>query len=151
MAELCSSSSTSTADASPPAGNRHPKAEHTFPAGSWQSGWKNAPRWAQPLAYALFIPSCLKLLTSHLRQDLVFLQEVWVNADAVRITKQAARGRLQHAHHFVSGLFGSGLVVLSRYPIEQVHCYFLPDYFFTSEACLCGMDGLACSRSQLSR
>ena len=56
-------------------------------------------------------------------QDLVFLQEVWVKSDAQFITKQAAKGQLQHAHHFVAGLFGSGLVVLSRYPLEQVNAY----------------------------
>lgn len=41
--------------------------------------------------------------------DLVALQEVWVEGDAVSLAAAAARGgRLVHSHSFKSGLFGPG-------------------------------------------
>ena len=52
-------------------------------------------------------------------QDVVFLQEVWVAEDARLICSRSAEGRLKHAHHFIHNIFGSGLVVLSAFPILQ--------------------------------
>ena len=56
----------------------------------------------------------------------MFLQEVWVKGDAQLIAETAAKGHLTHSHHYVAGLFGSGLVLLSRFPIQVVRmnsCY----------------------------
>lgn len=53
-------------------------------------------------------------------QDVVFLQEVWVKADAQLLAQQAAEGQLEYSQHYQSGLFGSGLVLLARYPIHMV-------------------------------
>ena len=53
-------------------------------------------------------------------QDLVFLQEVWVRKDADLLQQQAAEGNLKYSHHFVAGLFGSGLITLSRFPMVEV-------------------------------
>ncbi|GAB4818425.1 hypothetical protein N2152v2_005471 [Parachlorella kessleri] len=64
-----------------------------------------------------------QLLAQQLRKtsaDVVFLQEVWVRADAQLLTEQAALGVLQHAAHFQGGAIGSGLLVLSRHPILEV-------------------------------
>jgi sphingomyelin phosphodiesterase 2 len=55
----------------------------------------------------------------------VLLQEVWIEDDADRLLEAASVGGLEHGLHFKSGLFGSGLVTLSRYPIVHTsfHCY----------------------------
>ena len=47
-------------------------------------------------------------------QDVVLLQEVWVSADAEHLKACARRAGLRHSMHFQSGVFGSGLVTLSR-------------------------------------
>ncbi|KAK9793185.1 hypothetical protein WJX73_009213 [Symbiochloris irregularis] len=52
--------------------------------------------------------------------DVAFLQEVWVQFDARAIARAAAEGPLKHSFHFVSGLFGAGLMVLSQHPIQTV-------------------------------
>ncbi|GIL78649.1 hypothetical protein Vretifemale_8059, partial [Volvox reticuliferus] len=59
--------------------------------------------------------------------DVVLLQEVWVDADARILATAAEQGGLTHCMHFRSGVFGSGLLTLSRYPIveaafHQYHC-----------------------------
>lgn len=51
--------------------------------------------------------------------DVVLLQEVWCDGDAELLMQAAARGGLAHAVHFRSGVFGSGLMTLSRWPIMQ--------------------------------
>lgn len=52
--------------------------------------------------------------------DVVCLQEVWSAGDARSIAEAAALGgRLVHSHHFRNGVFGSGLLTLSRFPILQ--------------------------------
>jgi len=51
------------------------------------------------------------------RADVVALQEVWVSTDALKVATAAADHGLIHSHLFKSGLFGPGLMVLSRYPI----------------------------------
>lgn len=52
-------------------------------------------------------------------EDVIFLQEVWVGKDADHLIGEAAKAGLRHGHHYLSGLFGSGLVIISRYPILQ--------------------------------
>lgn len=46
--------------------------------------------------------------------DIVCLQEVWVEADAQHLIASAKAAGLSHAVHFKSGIFGAGLVTLSR-------------------------------------
>ncbi|KAK9843028.1 hypothetical protein WJX74_005789 [Apatococcus lobatus] len=65
----------------------------------------------------------LRLIAEALQRttaDVVHLQEVWCRSDADLILVEAAKGKLQHGHHFVAGHFGSGLLTLSRYPLKQV-------------------------------
>jgi endonuclease/exonuclease/phosphatase family metal-dependent hydrolase len=53
--------------------------------------------------------------------DLVGLQEVWYEEDQQVLAKQAARAGLVHSYVFCSGVvMGSGLMVLSRFPILEV-------------------------------
>lgn len=49
----------------------------------------------------------------------MLLQEVWVDADAIMLIRAARRAGLVHATHFRSGVFGAGLVTLSRWPIVR--------------------------------
>eukprot|EP00878_Enallax_costatus_P034654 GHUV01038440.1.p2 GENE.GHUV01038440.1~~GHUV01038440.1.p2 ORF type:complete len:122 (+),score=40.74 GHUV01038440.1:259-624(+) len=51
------------------------------------------------------------------REDVVLLQEVWVDADAQALIKAGKAAGLLHCTHFRSGMFGAGLVTLSRHPI----------------------------------
>ncbi|KAG0021757.1 hypothetical protein BGZ80_001772 [Entomortierella chlamydospora] len=48
--------------------------------------------------------------------DIVGLQEVWVYDDYLRI-KELVQDTLPHTKHWHSGILGSGLVILSKYPI----------------------------------
>ncbi|KAF9355544.1 hypothetical protein BGX26_006420 [Mortierella sp. AD094] len=48
--------------------------------------------------------------------DIVGLQEVWVYDDYLRI-KDLVQDTLPHTKHWHSGILGSGLVILSKYPI----------------------------------
>ncbi|KAJ9525799.1 hypothetical protein QJQ45_009322 [Haematococcus lacustris] len=50
-------------------------------------------------------------------EDVVLLQEVWVDSDAEQLMSRARGSGLAHSIHFKSGMFGSGLVTLSRHPI----------------------------------
>ena len=49
----------------------------------------------------------------------MLLQEVWVDSDAQLLIRSAKAAGLQHCTHFRSGLFGSGLVTMSRHPIAE--------------------------------
>lgn len=51
---------------------------------------------------------------------MVLLQEVWLEADAALLRQAGAEGRLAHSFHWQSGAIGSGLLVFSRHPIEEV-------------------------------
>ncbi|GLC47066.1 hypothetical protein PLESTB_001272600 [Pleodorina starrii] len=51
--------------------------------------------------------------------DVVCLQEVWVDSDAHVLASAAAQGGLPYSMHFRSGVFGSGLLTLSRFPITE--------------------------------
>ena len=58
--------------------------------------------------------------TAKLKPDIVGFQEAFVEADRqALITSLRAEG-LEHARYFHSGLVGSGLLTVSRYPIESV-------------------------------
>ncbi|KAF6255870.1 Endonuclease/exonuclease/phosphatase [Scenedesmus sp. NREL 46B-D3] len=52
-------------------------------------------------------------------EDVVLLQEVWVDADAQLLIRAGRAAGLTHATHFRSGVFGSGLVTLSRHAIVR--------------------------------
>ncbi len=54
-------------------------------------------------------------------QDVVVLQEVWVDRDAQLLMAAGQQGGLVHSMHFRSGIFGSGLVTLSR-QADHVMC-----------------------------
>ncbi len=49
--------------------------------------------------------------------DVIGLQEVFSAGDRKLLVEAAGRGGLVHSHYFQSGLMGSGLLTLSRYPI----------------------------------
>ena len=49
--------------------------------------------------------------------DVVALQEAWMGAHRRRMVEHAASGGLAYSHYFASGLRGSGLMLLSRFPI----------------------------------
>lgn len=51
--------------------------------------------------------------------DVAGLQEVFYHKDRQLIARAAAEGGLQHSHYFQSGIMGSGLFTLSRYPIGE--------------------------------
>ena len=52
--------------------------------------------------------------------DVVGIQEAFIASDRAALMTKLADSRLQHAHYFPSGTVGSGLLVLSAYPIEAV-------------------------------
>jgi len=60
---------------------------------------------------------------AHSDYDVVCLQEVWNHADVERLTRAARQCGLVHAQHFPSGVIGSGLLTLSRYPIIDTDFY----------------------------
>ncbi|GAX73341.1 hypothetical protein CEUSTIGMA_g794.t1 [Chlamydomonas eustigma] len=51
--------------------------------------------------------------------DIVALQEVWVEEDVELLTKCGREAGLCFPMHFKSGIFGSGLLTLSRWPILE--------------------------------
>ncbi len=55
--------------------------------------------------------------------DIVGLQETWDAADRSRIISNAKAGGLNYSHYFYSGIVGSGLLLLSRYPIVDAAFY----------------------------
>jgi sphingomyelin phosphodiesterase 2 len=62
----------------------------------------------------------VRLIAQYLRsctEDVVLLQEVWVDADAQTLIRAGKAAGLTHCTHFRSGIFGAGLVTLSRHPI----------------------------------
>lgn len=54
------------------------------------------------------------------KYDIVGLQEIWDMEDLERMQRGAELGGFAYTHHFKSGHVGSGLVVLSRYPIVEL-------------------------------
>ncbi|XP_011157729.1 putative neutral sphingomyelinase isoform X2 [Solenopsis invicta] len=51
--------------------------------------------------------------------DIICLQEVW-SVDDFKLIKAKAQEVLPYSHYFHSGVFGSGICILSRYPIQDV-------------------------------
>ncbi|GAA6062719.1 hypothetical protein JCM10212_002270 [Sporobolomyces blumeae] len=51
--------------------------------------------------------------------DVVALQEIWVRDDFHLVAQRAKQAGLNHSKFFYSGAIGSGLAILSRYPIES--------------------------------
>lgn len=49
----------------------------------------------------------------------MLLQEVWVGSDAAALLEAGSAAGLVHGVHFKSGIFGSGLVTMSRHPIAE--------------------------------
>lgn len=58
-----------------------------------------------------------------LQADVIGLQEVWAATDQQFLTRQAYNAGLTFAHYYRSGVMGSGLLTLSRYPIQEVGFY----------------------------
>ena len=56
---------------------------------------------------------------AHTDYDIICLQEVWDRKDLRAIITGAAAGGLTYHHYFASQGYGSGLIVLSRYPIMK--------------------------------
>lgn len=55
--------------------------------------------------------------------DVVALQEIWVESDDWRMLRARCSDRLQYSKFFLSGAFGSGLAILSRFPIRATHTH----------------------------
>ncbi|PWN20094.1 DNase I-like protein [Microstroma glucosiphilum] len=53
--------------------------------------------------------------------DIVALQEIWVESDDWRFVSARCAERLPYTKFFYSGAFGSGLAILSRFPIFATH------------------------------
>lgn len=52
--------------------------------------------------------------------DIIGLQETWTQSAIETIREGALKGGLIHIHHFPAGIIGSGLMLLSRYPVEEI-------------------------------
>ncbi len=65
-----------------------------------------------------------QLATMHL--DIVALQEAWNAAARARIAQAAHLGGLAYTHYYQSGIAGSGLMLLSRFPIVETAFYRFP-------------------------
>lgn len=79
----------------------------------WDLGWGlSSDREQRVKAFCEVLPG--------LGADLVGLQEVWVESDQKAIAGQAAAAGLGYTHAFHSGMMGSGLMILSRFPILDV-------------------------------
>jgi endonuclease/exonuclease/phosphatase family metal-dependent hydrolase len=55
--------------------------------------------------------------------DVIALQEAFTPEDRDRILGNLAPGRWPYSHYFASGLVGSGLMIISRYPIVDASYY----------------------------
>ncbi|HEX2911642.1 MAG TPA: endonuclease/exonuclease/phosphatase family protein [Chloroflexia bacterium] len=58
-----------------------------------------------------------------MRLDLAAIQEAWWEEDRQRLRQGGAQGGMPYSHYFPSGVNGSGLLVLSRYPIVDATFY----------------------------
>lgn len=54
-----------------------------------------------------------------MKPDIVAFQEAWVGEDRDRLTSALHGVGLDHARYFPSGLVGSGLLLVSRFPVES--------------------------------
>lgn len=53
-------------------------------------------------------------------QDVVLLQEVFMEADAARLISAARGGKLKHAHFYNAGMLRGELLLITAYPIVEV-------------------------------
>lgn len=53
--------------------------------------------------------------------DIIGLQEIWLESDQKYLLRQAQNAGLEHGHYFRSGVIGSGVMTLSRFPILEAH------------------------------
>ena len=53
-------------------------------------------------------------------QDVVLLQEVFIEADAARLISAAKDGKLKHAHFYNAGMLRGELLLITAYPIVEV-------------------------------
>ncbi|GAA5910642.1 hypothetical protein JCM6882_001047 [Rhodosporidiobolus microsporus] len=80
--------------------------------------------------------------------DVIALQELWVRADFDLVAERAKEAGLVHSRFFYSGAIGSGLALLSRYPITAAFVspyplngfplHFIEGDFFAGKA-VCGI------------
>ncbi|MCG8591521.1 MAG: endonuclease/exonuclease/phosphatase family protein [Proteobacteria bacterium] len=80
--------------------------------------------WALPEPFAVDVKQRMKALGARLPQlelDLLALQEVWTPDARERLERYGRRAGLVHAWHRDASLGGSGLLVLSRHPLSNVH------------------------------
>lgn len=78
--------------------------------------------WALPDPIGHLVPQRMRAIASHLPQlglDAICFQEVWTTAARETLLAGGRRAGLSHAWHNDSSLRGSGLLVLSRLPIES--------------------------------
>jgi sphingomyelin phosphodiesterase 2 len=74
------------------------------------------PVWSQQRAARM---RAIGRALAEMELDVVGLQEVFFGKDRQVIARAAAEGGLVHTHYFSSGVMGSGLFTLSRYPITE--------------------------------
>lgn len=79
----------------------------------------------------------VRIASQHPPPDVVGLQECWTQEDYQSIRQQTSR-ILPHGKFYHGGIFGAGLVILSRWPIEEssMHAYPLngrPTAFFRGD------------------
>ena len=65
-------------------------------------------------------------LLADLQPDLVGIQEAFVSADREILVEQLRNTRLKYYKYFPSGLVGSGLWILSAFPIQETHFHRFP-------------------------
>lgn len=53
-------------------------------------------------------------------QDIVFLQEVFMEADVSRLIGAAKDGKLKHSHFYNAGMLHGELLLVTAYPIAEV-------------------------------
>ncbi|XP_050545927.1 putative neutral sphingomyelinase isoform X2 [Daktulosphaira vitifoliae] len=54
------------------------------------------------------------------KYDIVCLQELWCEDDFEHL-KNTCKERFKHSHYFNSGMLGSGMCIMSHYPIIDIH------------------------------
>lgn len=65
-------------------------------------------------------------LLADMQPDLVGIQEAFVSADREILVEQLRNTRLKYYKYFPSGLVGSGLWILSAFPIQETHFHRFP-------------------------
>ncbi|CDU26447.1 related to ISC1-Inositol phosphoSphingolipid phospholipase [Sporisorium scitamineum] len=84
--------------------------------------------WGLNYISKLRIPR-IKAIASHLaaaptpHYDFICLQEIWYESKDWRFLKHALATRYPHSKFFYSGAFGSGLAILSRWPILETRTH----------------------------